>query len=189
MGRQDGIDLVGAVHVRAKPRPRQSEPDIQDPDADPAEPRVTRIDEAVSSTRQGRRSTDQRSHFRVAADHPIERDKIGRFDLVRERDKVADEVPDAVGMALPLRLSARRRDVGAGCVDIDGRCGTRPKEFVVHRTHPTTNIEDGLTLDTALGERVDQRPSQGGGAILVVSVQLFGRMARIELAIERRVAR
>jgi hypothetical protein len=189
MRRQDGIDLVGSVHVRAKPRPRQSEPDIQDPDADPAEPRIARINEAVSTARQLRRSTDQRGHVRVAADNPIKGDKIGRFDLIRERDKVADDVPDAIGMTLPLRLPACSRDVGARCVDIDGRGGTGPQEFVMDRTHPTANVEDGLTFDTALGKRLDQRPSEGSGAFLAVGVQLLGRVARIELAIERRVAR
>jgi hypothetical protein len=90
------------VDIRAEGRPRQAELDVQQGHTDPAEPRVTRVDEAVPPTRQGRRSADESGHVRVAADDPVEGDKVGRVDLIRESDEVAGEVADAVGVATEM---------------------------------------------------------------------------------------
>ena len=139
-------------------------------------------------TRQGRRSTDQGRHVRVAADDPVKRHKVGRHDLIRERDEVASEVADAVGMALPFGLLPGDPDVGARCVHVDRGGGPGPQELVVDRTHAAADVEDGLPVDPARGERLDQRASQAHGALLTVGSKMLGRVAGVELAIEGRVA-
>ena len=91
-------------------------------------------------------------------------------------------------MALPFGLSASDRDVGAGRVDVDCGGGPGPQEFVVDRSDTAADVEDGLPVDTPRSERVDQRASQARRALLSVRAQFLGRVAGVELAIERGVA-
>jgi hypothetical protein len=55
-------------------------------------------------------------------------------------------------------------------------------------THATADVEDGLPVDTPLGQRLDQRASQTHGALLAVGAKMLGRVAGVELTIERGVA-
>jgi len=80
------------------------------------------------------------------------------------------------------------RDVGARCVHVDCGGGPGPQELVVDRAHATADVEDGLPVDTPRGERLDQRARQADGTLPTIRAQFPGRMAGVELAIERGVA-
>ena len=110
---EDALDLGGAMDIRAKGRTHHAEPGVYESGAEPANPRVTRVDEAISATRQGCRATDESGHVSIAADNSIKRDKVSRLDLIRERDEVAREGLRAIGVALSVGLLAGDRDVGA----------------------------------------------------------------------------
>ena len=64
-----------------------------------------------------------------------------------------------------------------------------PQQLVVDRAHATADVEDGLALNAARGERVDQRTSQAQLALLTVGAKTLRRVAGVELAIEPGVAR
>jgi len=186
---EDRLDLGGAMDICAKGRPHQAETGVQERDPYPSEPRVTRVHEAIPATSQDRRSTDQGGHIRVAADDPVKRDQVGRVNVICERDEVAGEVVDAVGMTLPFGFGTRDRDVGARCVHVDRSGGPGPQELVVDRTHPTADFEDGAPVDTPCRKLLDQCPSQALRALLTVGAKTLGRVARVELTIERGVVR
>src|SRR6266699_2424008 len=59
----------------------------------------------------------QRLHLRIAADHAVERDDIGRGHLGREGHEVAELKLNARAHTAPLRLRARSLLIRAGCVD------------------------------------------------------------------------
>jgi hypothetical protein len=54
--------------------------------------------------------------------------------------------------------------------------------------HAAADVEDGLSLDTARGEGVDQHASQTLCALLTVGAKALRGVAGVELAIEPRVA-
>jgi len=183
--RDHGLDLGGAVDIRSKWRPRQPRPEVQDRDGDSSEIRVTWVDEAKSATRQGRRSTDERGHVRVAADDPVERDEVGGTDVIGVRDEVSGEVTDSVGVALPFGLRAGRRDVGPRCVHVDGARSPGAQQLVVDSANAAAHIENGLPLDAAGAERLDEVARETPWAVALVVAQLLGSMARVELAVVR----
>jgi hypothetical protein len=62
------------------------------------------------------------------------------------------------------------------------------QEPVVDRTHASADLEHGLPIDTPRGERLDQCASQAHRAVPTVGAQMPGRVANVELTIERGVA-
>ena len=112
---EDALDLGGAMDIRAKGRTHHAEPGVYESGAEPANPRVTRVDEAISATRQGCRATDESGHVSIAADNSIKRDKVSRLDLIRERDEVAREGLRAIGVAFSAPIDVVICDCAASC--------------------------------------------------------------------------
>ena len=62
--------------------------------------------------RPRRRCAHQRRHVVEAAEHAVERDDVGRWDVWRELDEVAMLEVDAIAQAAPLRLITRHIEIG-----------------------------------------------------------------------------
>jgi len=92
-------------------------------------------------------------------------------------------------MALSFGLLAGRRDVGARCIDVDGCGGPGPQELVVNRTDAAADVKDGLPIDPAGAERLDERASEAPGTLPMVVAQLLRGVASVELSVVFRVFR
>ena len=147
------------------------------------QPRVTRVDEPVSTAGQAGRSADERRHVRVAADDPIEGDEVGRVDGFRDRHEVARDVTDPIGMALPLGLATGGREIRSRRVDVDGCRGPCAQQLMVDGTDAATDVEDGPALETVSRQAVDQGTGQAPRPISLVVPKMLRGVAGIELAI------
>ena len=61
---------------------------------------------------ESRRATDKLGHIPVAADDPIQGDKVSRLDPIRERDEISGEVLHTIAVALPFGLLVGDRHIG-----------------------------------------------------------------------------
>ncbi len=96
-------------------RTLERQPEVTHPHPRPHPPDIARVDQAEQPPGAGGRCPDQRRHIGVAADYPVERDDIGEGHTRGEGHKIAVDVGDTLGIALPLALGAGGGEVGRWC--------------------------------------------------------------------------
>ena len=101
--------------------------------------RADRPNQSLPCVNDGR--TDQCGHVGVAADNPVERDDIGRLDIVGKRHEVAVMKGQPTGMALAFGFLSGSVNVRTGGIHRSCVGEVSAKKLVRDRAHSATDIE------------------------------------------------
>ena len=128
-------------------------------DPDPHPPEVTGVDGSVQSGRLRSGAAHEALHVVIATDHAVERNDIGRRNLVGDIDEIAVHELHSVAVSSPLGLFACHREMSLRCIDVYRPDRAPVEELVVYRTDTRSDVEEyGAAVIERRTQGVDEEP-------------------------------